>query len=117
MASLLDRGLRKLKRIAVRKSADLRSPLNAAVIGLGWIAPDHLDGYEGSGISRVVAVCDVRPQNLAVALDRLPSARAYRDYRRMLEEVRPDVVSICTWSQSHLEIVEAAAAAGVKGIL
>ncbi len=117
MASLFDRALRKLKRIAVRKSAALRSPSRVALVGFGGIAPDHLDAYEGTGIAQVVAVCDVRPQNLAVALTRCPAARAYRDYRRMLEEVRPDVISICTWPQSHAEIVEAAAAAGVKGIL
>jgi dTDP-4-amino-4,6-dideoxygalactose transaminase/predicted dehydrogenase len=117
MASIIDRGLRKLRRMAIRRSAAFRSPLNVAVVGFGEIAPDHVAAYEGSGIARVVAVSDVRPPALARALDRWPGLRAYRDYRRMLAEMRPDVVSICTWPQSHAEMVEAAAAAGVRGIV
>src|SRR4051794_14969253 len=117
MPSLIERGVRKLKRIAVRQSAAFRSPSKVAVIGFGGIAPDHLEAYEGTGIARVVAVCDILPQNLARAFDRCPSLRTYRDYRQMLEEVRPDIVSICTWPQSHAEIVEAAVKAGVRGIL
>jgi dTDP-4-amino-4,6-dideoxygalactose transaminase/predicted dehydrogenase len=35
----------------------------------------------------------------------------------MLRDVRPDVVSVCTWPQTHAAIVAAAAAEGVKGIL
>lgn len=117
MDSFLKRGLRKIGRITVRTTSALRSPLKAGVIGIGNIAPDHIESYEGSGISRAVAVSDVRPSALAQALDRWPSLRAYRDYRQMLGEARPDVVSICTWPQSHAEMVEAAAAAGVRGIL
>jgi dTDP-4-amino-4,6-dideoxygalactose transaminase/predicted dehydrogenase len=117
MASLLERGVRKLRRIALRKTASFRSPVDVAVIGFGGIAPDHVESYEETGIARVVAVSDLLPSNLARALDRWPSLRAYRAYRQLLEEVRPDVVSVCTWPQSHVEVVEAAVAAGVKGIL
>ena len=117
MPSLFQRGVRKLRRIVRRKLAALRSPADVAVIGFGAIAPDHVDAYEASGIARVVAVCDVRPAALAGALWRRPYLRAFRDYRAMIREVRPDVVSICTWPQTHAEIVAAAAAEGVKGIL
>jgi perosamine synthetase len=117
MANLLKRGFRKFQRIAVRESARFRSPLRAALIGYGGIAPDHADGFEGTGLARLVAVSDIAPKAIATALDRRGYLRGYRDYRRMLDEVRPDVVSICTWPQHHAEAVEAAAAAGVKGIL
>jgi dTDP-4-amino-4,6-dideoxygalactose transaminase/predicted dehydrogenase len=91
--------------------------LRAAVIGYGSIAPDHAYGYETTGRALLVAVSDIAPKAIADALDQRGYLRAYRDYRQMLEEVRPDVVSICTWPQHHVEAVEAAAAAGVKGIL
>jgi dTDP-4-amino-4,6-dideoxygalactose transaminase/predicted dehydrogenase len=91
--------------------------LRAALIGYGGIAPEHAEGYEGTGLARLVAVSDLAPRAIAGALDRRPYLRGYRDYRQMLEEVRPDVVSICTWPQHHAEAVEAAAAAGVRGIL
>jgi dTDP-4-amino-4,6-dideoxygalactose transaminase/predicted dehydrogenase len=117
MTSLVKRGLRKVKRIAIRESAVFRAPLRAAVIGYGGIAPDHAFGYETTGQALLVAVSDIAPKAIAAALDQRPYLRAYRDYRQMLEEVRPDVVSICTWPQHHAEAVESAAAAGVKGIL
>lgn len=117
MPSLVQRAINKARRIAIRKSSAFRSPLNVALIGYGGIGPDHLDSYEMTGIARVVAISDMSPGALAGALRRRPYARAYRDYRHMLQEVRPDVVSICTWPQSHAQIAKEAAAAGVKGIL
>lgn len=117
MASLFRRGINKFGRIVRQKTTVFRSPLRAAVIGFGAIAPEHLHGYEASGIARVIGVSDLSPQALGMALDDWPSLRAYRDYKQMLAELRPDVVSVCTWPQTHAEIVAAVAAAGVKGIL
>jgi dTDP-4-amino-4,6-dideoxygalactose transaminase/predicted dehydrogenase len=86
-------------------------------VGVGEISSDHVAGYESGSAARVVAISDISPLALAKALDRWRGIRAYRDYNQMLREVRPDVVSVCTWPQSHAEIVCRAAAAGVKGIL
>ncbi len=41
----------------------------------------------------------------------------YTDFRRMLREERPDVVSVCTQSPEKAEITVAAAEAGVKAIV
>jgi dTDP-4-amino-4,6-dideoxygalactose transaminase/predicted dehydrogenase len=117
MASLIERGTRRLRREWVRRTAVLRAPLRAGLIGYGAIASEHLDGYLDCGLSTVVGISDLVPSNLGRALDRCPQARAYTDFRQMLDETRPDVVSICTWPQTHAEVVEAAAAAGVRGIL
>jgi predicted dehydrogenase len=40
----------------------------------------------------------------------------YTDYREMLHKEKLDLVSICTWSDVHTEMVVSAAEAGVKGI-
>ncbi len=117
MDSLAERAARKLRRIAQRQVRPLRRPLRAAVVGCGAISPEHLDGYEDTGIAAVVGVSDVAPAALARALDRVPGARGFRDYREMLETLRPDVVSICTWPQTHADVVRAAVDAGVRGIL
>src|SRR5436190_23722770 len=106
MVDLLKRGFGKFRRIAVRESARFRSPLRAALIGYGVIAPEHADGYEGSGLARLVAISDISPRAITAAHNRRDYLRAYRDYRQMLDEVRPDVVSICTWPQHHAEAVE-----------
>ena len=117
MASLVQRATNKARRIVTRKLTQFRSPLKAAIIGYGGIGPDHLDSYELCGAANVVAVSDINPGALAGALRRKPYLRAYNDYRHLLDEIRPDVISICTWPQSHAEITRAAAEAGVKGIL
>lgn len=117
MASIPQRILNKLQRIAIRRLTQFRSPLKAAVIGYGGIGPDHADAYDLCGLANVVAVSDVNAGSLAGAMRRRPHVRAYLDYRHMLAEVRPDVVSICTWPQFHAGMVEEVAAAGVKAIL
>ncbi|MBX9623569.1 MAG: DegT/DnrJ/EryC1/StrS family aminotransferase [Gemmataceae bacterium] len=117
MPAITQRVLRRLRKYKNRAVGAVRPPLRVAVVGAGEIAPDHVAGYEAGPAARVVAVSDLRPAALAKALDRWPSVRAYRDYARMLREAKPDLVSVCTWPQSHAEIVARAAAAGAKGIL
>jgi len=115
--SLLYRGVRKLKRIARKKMASLGSPLRVGIIGCGQIASDHLWGFETTARARVVAASDILSTPLANVLDQWPSLRGYRDFRQMLAAERLDIVSVCTWPQSHADIVVAAAHAGVKAIL
>ena len=95
----------------------IRPPLRAVVIGCGAIAPTHINGYHDSGLARVVAVSDVRVPPLADALDRWPGIKAYRSYRQMLADVRPDLVSVCIWPDDHADAVVAAAEAGARGML
>lgn len=117
MESLVNRATRKLRRLAQRQVRPLRNPVRAVVVGCGAIAPAHFDGYEETGLATVVGVSDVSPAALAKALDRCPDARGYRDYTQMLREQKPEVVSICTWPQTHLEIVRAAIDAEARAIL
>jgi len=66
---------------------------------------------------QIVAVADANPQGLAAAVKRLGAAKGYDDYRRMLEEAKPELVSICPrWLDQHRDMVVAAAERGVRGI-
>ncbi len=83
-------------------------------------------GNYGHGLDRVwadipeaevVGVADANPAGLALAAARLQTANGYADYRRMLDEQRPDVVAICPrWLDQHCDMVLAAAERGVRGI-
>jgi predicted dehydrogenase len=67
--------------------------------------------------ARIVAVADASEQGLAEAVKRLGNPKGYRDYRRMLDEVKPDLVSICPrWIDQHRDMVVASAERGVRGI-
>jgi dTDP-4-amino-4,6-dideoxygalactose transaminase/predicted dehydrogenase len=117
VASVFVRGVRKIGRISKRRLKSIRGSLKAAVIGCGGISSDHISGYEGTSGAMTVAVSDVSGGAMANALDQWPMVRAFSTYRQLLREVRPDLVSICTWPQLHAEMVCEAARAGVKGIL
>ncbi len=65
----------------------------------------------------IVAVADANEPGLAAAVKRLGAPRGFSDYRRMLDETRPDLVSICPrWLDQHRDMVVAAAERGVRGI-
>ncbi len=78
----------------------------------------HAKGYLASGRCEIVALADIRPENAEAfrAEHNLPQAQVFTDYRQMLAEVRPDVVSICTWPHLHAEMTIAAAEAGVRAV-
>ena len=62
----------------------------------------------------IVAVADENPQGLAKAARRLGVDRTFADYRRMLDETRPDVLAICSrWVDRHAAMAVDAAQRGV----
>ncbi|MDB4663297.1 Gfo/Idh/MocA family oxidoreductase [bacterium] len=67
--------------------------------------------------AKIVAVADDQPEGLAKAMERLQPEKGFDDYRKMLTEVKPDIVSICPrWIDQRHDMVLMAAAEGVKGI-
>jgi len=67
--------------------------------------------------AQIVAVADADPKGLAAAVKRLGAPKGYADYRQMLDEAKPDFVSICPrWLDQHRDMVIAAAERGVRGI-
>jgi len=91
---------------------------SAAIIGVGRMSHGHGRSFQKLGIP-VVAVADISQE----ALDRacqdygLAKDRAYLDYVKLLDEVRPDLVAVATAEDVHARIVVAAAERGVKGIV
>jgi predicted dehydrogenase len=67
--------------------------------------------------AEIVAVADANEQGLAAAVKRLNAPKGYSDYRRMLDEAKPELVSICTrWLDQRRDMVIASAERGVRGI-
>ena len=96
----------------------------AALIGCGKIASEFADdpGLASAGICthaqayaatpeiQLVAVCDSDPAKLQRCGERWKVAARYRDAGRLLAEVRPDIVSVCTPDATHYRVVQAARA-------
>ncbi len=64
--------------------------------------------------TRVVAVSDDNKSGLGTAARKLRVNRAFLDYRKMLDEAKPDIVAICPrWVDQHAAMVLAAAERGI----
>ena len=90
------------------------NPITIAVIGCG----NHSRGALQPGLARLphfdyVAACDLDGGLAADCARRYGARAAYTDYRRMLDEVRPEAVLVCGPPQLHLEAGLEAAARGI----
>ncbi len=64
--------------------------------------------------TRVVAVADDNKSGLGATARKLRVNKAYPDYRKLLDEAKPDIVAICPrWVDQHAEMVLAAAERGI----
>jgi predicted dehydrogenase len=87
--------------------------LRVAIIGSGGVAQfAHLPGWQKLKGVEIAAMSDVNKRTLAQAARKFGVGRTYLDYRKMLEEVRPDAVSVCTWNAAHRDPTVAALKAG-----
>lgn len=79
--------------------------LKVAVIGSGQIARvSHINHYQSIEGVEVAAVCDVNSQTARSAAEMFGISKYYDDHIRMLEEVKPDAVSICVPNRFHCRI-------------
>ncbi len=86
--------------------------LKAAIIGAGWIAEHaHFPGYAYAGIP-VVGVADVIEERAVRQAKAFDAGRPYGDWRRMLREEKPDIVSVCVPNVFHAEVALEALNAG-----
>jgi predicted dehydrogenase len=88
----------------------------AAILGCGRMSRGHAHAYKTLGIP-IVAGADIAEEGLARARDEFGAQQTFTDYRQLLDEVRPDLISIATAEALHCEMVVAAAERGVKGIV
>ncbi len=93
------------------------TPYRAAIIGTGGIAHSHMAAYRALPMLEVVAGADIVPANCESFCAKWAVPRRYADWRELLAAERPQILSVCTWEDSHAKIVVAAAESGVQGIL
>lgn len=99
-----------------------------AVIGCGkpWkaegstgfgMAHRHVTGFKSAGCT-LVATADIKEENAKAFADQHgdSSTRVFTDYHQMLAQVKPDIVSVCTWPALHAPMVLAAIDAGAKAV-
>lgn len=87
--------------------------MKAAVIGAGHIARQHLACLCQLENVTSVSVCDLSPAMAEAAAERFRTSSWYTDHRRLLDEVKPDVVHICTPVATHARLAGEALDAGM----
>lgn len=92
--------------------------LKVAVISAGMIANQgHIPAYHSMPDEvRLEAVCDINESAARDTAMRHGITRWYTDAEKMLNEIEPDIVSICTPNSTHTRLVSQALDAGANVI-
>lgn len=92
-----------------------------ALIGCGRIAVNHMKAAINNELE-IVAVCDVLEEKMEellakYGLEKDESIKRYTDYKKMVEELQPELASIATESGIHAEIAMYCIEKGVNLII
>jgi predicted dehydrogenase len=100
----------------------------AGIVGCGRIGSEfdddpkrrvvstHAGSYSAVDEIELVAACDLNKVRLDKCGKRWNIPSLYQDYRQMLVKENLDILSVCTWGSTHLEIVKEAVNSSVKEI-
>jgi UDP-N-acetyl-2-amino-2-deoxyglucuronate dehydrogenase len=79
------------------------------LIGCGRISKNHFEALSRIEDIQVVACCDIIGDRAEESATQFGVAKYFTDYRKMLDETKPDIAVVCTPSGLHPEIgIEAA---------
>lgn len=89
-----------------------------ALIGCGRVSPNHIKAALDNDLE-IAAVCDLLPQAMDGLLSGfgLENVKKYTDYKKMLEEVKPELCAIATESGKHAAIALDCIGAGCNLII
>jgi predicted dehydrogenase len=90
---------------------DRKKTLKAAVIGTKW-GQNHMQGFVESEACDLSAICSRSKNPRSLRMSELFRVSLYTDYKTMLREVKPDIVSIAVPEAAHAEIAVDALRAG-----
>lgn len=77
--------------------------MKGAIIGCGRISYKHVEAFEkNKALVELVATCDI-DQGKAIEKSG-GKAKVYTDYKKLLTEIKPEFVTIATWSGNHAQI-------------
>ncbi len=82
--------------------------IRVGVIGYGYWGPNIVRNFNNGDISRVVMVCDARPEALRRVRQAYPQVAVTRDASELLGSADIDVVAVVTPVWTHYELAKAA---------
>ena len=100
-------GLLFLPSLRSVRGAPANERLNIALVGVGGRGRWFVDTMPS--MSNVVAMCDVNDQRAGDAFQKVPQAKKFADFRRMLDEIR-EIEAVIVATPDHLHATIAATA-------
>jgi predicted dehydrogenase len=91
--------------------------LRAAVVGMGFVGPFHVDAVRRGGYGDVVAIVGADQARTSARAAALGVDRATTDVRTVLDDPSIDVVHVCTPNRTHVELATAVLEAGKHLVL
>lgn len=89
--------------------------LKYGVVGAGSIAEQkHLKGYSKVDGIEIAAICDENIDKAKTLAQRYGIPKVYSDYNSMFDDMKLDIISICTPNYSHVPIAVAALEKGIN---
>jgi predicted dehydrogenase len=88
---------------AAQRKVSANDKLNIGIIGAGGRGWDNLGGVQSENI---VALCDVDDERCAEAREKYPTAKYFKDFRRMLEK-EPSLDAVVVSTPDHVHAVAA----------
>jgi predicted dehydrogenase len=82
------------------------------IVGCGGISRSHVEGYRAAG-AEIVALTDANPAAAKKLSDELGGVAIYADFRKLVDEGKPDVISVCSPPVAHEEAAVHALGRGV----
>lgn len=96
-----------------RKTMRNMDNVRMGVIGVGSMGTHHVGYMKNIEGATLTAVCDIDPKRLEAAQARAPQAKAFADYREMLDSGLVDAILIATPHYPHPVIMMAAFERGI----
>lgn len=87
--------------------------LRVAVVGAGYFARFHYDGWARHGAVALAGACDLDAEKLKLVGAEFGIDALFADAGEMLDRVKPDLLDIATPPETHGPLVELAAARGI----
>lgn len=79
--------------------------LRMAIIGAGQIARvTHIPNYLGMADVKIEGLCDMRIETAKKTAEEFGISRYYDSHKKMLEEIKPDAVTICVPNRFHCPV-------------
>ncbi len=82
--------------------------IRLGVIGYGYWGPNIVRNFNNGDLSRVVMVCDQRPESLRKVQQSYPQVAVTRDSAELINSPQIDVVAVVTPVWTHFELAKAA---------